>query len=75
MFFKFFNMGFLHSKMYQKVFSREEEEGEIDPVTQAYISYKKEVHMDTAEEEKLERLQAEREKLVGIVKENLERMP
>lgn len=31
--------------------------------------------MDTEEEEKLERLQAEREKLLGIVKEDLERLP
>jgi len=31
--------------------------------------------MDTQEEEKLERLQMEREKLVGVVKEGLDRLP
>ena len=54
MFFKYFKNGYLHSKMYDKVFSKEEIEE--DPVAQAFGNYKKEVLMDTEEEEKLERL-------------------
>jgi len=70
--FKPFKEGYLHPKMYKQVFSNEQQ---IDPVTQAFVSYKKEVVMDTQEEEKLERLQMEREKLVGLVKEGLDRLP
>jgi DNA repair exonuclease SbcCD ATPase subunit len=44
-------------------------------VTQAYTNYKKEVVMDTEEELKLERLEAEREKALNIVKEDLEKLP
>lgn len=58
--------------MYDKVFTNEEQ---LDPVTQAFVSYRKEVVMDTAEEEKLERLQAEREKLVGLEMEDMEKLP
>jgi hypothetical protein len=53
MMFKPFKEGFLHPTMYKQVFSKEEA---IDPVTQAFVSYKKEIVMDTQEEEKLEKL-------------------
>lgn len=72
--YKEYTEGYLHSKMYKKVFSKTEED-EDDPVTQALSSYKKEVVMDTEEEEKLERLQIEREKIVGTVSKKMERLP
>jgi len=53
MMYKPFKEGFLHQTMYKKVFSKEEA---IDPVTQAFVNYKKEIVMDTQEEEKLEKL-------------------
>lgn len=51
--YKPFKEGYLHSSIYDKVFTSVET---LDPYSQAFKSYKKEVVMDTAEEEKLERL-------------------
>lgn len=70
--YKPFKEGFLHPTMYKKVFSKEEA---IDPVTQAFVNYKKEIVMDTQEEEKLERLQNQREQMLGVVREGLDKLP
>jgi hypothetical protein len=72
--YKEYTESYLHSKLYKKVFAKTQEDEE-DPVTKALSSYKKEVVMDTDEEEKLERLQQEREKIVGAVKKTMDRLP
>ncbi len=59
--YKPFKEGYLHSAIYQKVFSKQQEE-EDDPVAQAMAQYKKDMVMDQQEEERLEKLQKEREK-------------
>ncbi len=56
------------------MFSKQET-AEDDPVEQALKQYKKDMVMDQQEEERLERLQKEREKQVGAVKEGLEHLP
>ena len=71
--YKPFKEGYLHPSIYDKVFSNDSVS--IDPVTQAFVNYRKEVVMDTAEEEKLENLQVEREKLIGVVKDGLDALP
>ena len=72
MMYKPFKEGFLHPTMYKKVFSKEEA---IDPVTQAFVNYKKEIVMDTQEEEKLEKLHIQREQMLGVVREGLDKLP
>jgi hypothetical protein len=44
-------------------------------VSQAFAKYKEEMVMDQAEEERLEKLQKEREKIVGVFKEDLVYLP
>jgi hypothetical protein len=43
--YKPFKEGYLHSAMYQKVFSKQEED-QNDPVAQAFVQYKKEIVMN-----------------------------